>query len=260
MKRRIFPFMAVMWYLAAIWGCSIKENRDACPCRLILDFGSVNANERIPLSLSVFSEDGYVYGETLSAPDFPQERMIDVPRTKLSVMVWSGCEGLLTDHGLVIPSGQDCPPVYIHGSRTVASGELVRDTVCLRKNHCVLNIAFKDSALPYGLIVRGNVAGYDRQGHPMTGDFYVPVAVDAGFASSVDVCLPRQISNDLYLDVSDGKGRYRTFHLSEYMAAAGYDWTEPDLKDLDLLLDYTLTSVKLVIHGWDEEFIFDVVI
>lgn len=260
MKRRILPYLAVMWYLAAIEGCSIKENRTVCPCRLILDISSVKVEEMAPVSLSVLSDTGLVYYEILSTAASTLDRVIDVPRTELSVMSWSGYEGMLTDDGLTIPHGRDCPHVYVHSTKVAATGELVRDTVCLRKNHCVLNISFKDTDVPYGLIVRGNVSGYDPEGQPKAGEFYVPVTVDPTSFSSVDVCLPRQIGNDLYLDVSDGEGRYRTFHLSEYMTAAGYDWTEPDLKDLDLLLDYTLTSVTLVIQGWDEEFIFDVVI
>ena len=252
--------MAVIWYLAAIGGCSIKENRTVCPCRLILDISSVSMEEMAPVTLSVLSETGYVYHETFSDSDSPRDRVIDVPRTELSVMAWSGYKDLMTDDGLVIPEGQDCPPVYIHSSKVSASGELVRDTVCLRKNHCMLNISFKDTDMPYGLILKGNVSGYDREGQPTAGEFHVPLTVQTTSVSSIEVCLPRQIGNDLYMDVSDGEGKYRTFHLSEYMAAAGYDWTEPDLKDLDLLLDYTLTSITMMIQGWDEEFIFDVVI
>ena len=42
----------------------------------------------------------------------------------------------------------------------------------------------------------------------------------------------------------------RTFALGSYISAAGYDWTDPDLEDLTLTVDISLTSVTLSSDLW----------
>jgi hypothetical protein len=42
----------------------------------------------------------------------------------------------------------------------------------------------------------------------------------------------------------------RTFALGSYIAASGYDWTAPDLEDLTLHVDISLTSVTVSTDLW----------
>lgn len=244
--------------LLLVSGCSVKEERGACPCRLFLDLSSVDFSVRSPVSLFVTDEDAVICGEILSPEEHTYEA--DVPRAELDIIAWSGARDYVTEQGFAIPLGYDCPPVYIHSSKVIASGEVVRDTVVLRKNHCVLTINFMETEELCALTLRGAVAGFDGRGNPRPGEFSVCRELDAISALPAKVILPRQIGDPLYLDVTEASGRVKTFPLHDYIAAAGYDWSEPDLKDLDLTLNYTLTSVSLVVLGWDEEFVFDVVI
>ena len=260
MKRIVLLFAVVAVFMPAIAGCGIKEDRGECPCRLFLDMTDVDRSVMSPLALYITAGGVTVCDEVLDSAELSGDRVIEVPREELSVVAWGGCGKEVSASGLLIPLGEDCPPVYIHASSLRADGECVSDTLRMRKNHCVLDIMLQDTDVPYRLAVRGNVSGFDPTGKPSEGEFYVPMSVDTVSTCSVAVCLPRQLGDDLYLDVSDGDGKTRTFHLSRYMAAAGYDWTEPDLKDLSLTLNYTLAAMTLMIQGWTEEFIFDVVI
>ena len=42
----------------------------------------------------------------------------------------------------------------------------------------------------------------------------------------------------------------RTFALGQYIAAAGYDWSAPDLDDLTLTVDISVTSVTISTDAW----------
>lgn len=260
MRRLAFFLMAGIVGLASICGCSVKEDRNGCPCRLFLDMTGVDMTVMSPLSLYVASDGEQVFETLLGREDSIKTLVMDVPRSELSVTAWGGGEDMVSEQGLKIPMGSDCPRVYMHSSSIVAEGDHVRDTVVMRKNHCVLTMLFSETEKPFSLVVRGSVAGYDASGDPVQGDFQVPVPVDTTQTVPAEVVLPRQTGGELYLDLADCSGNMRMFPLHEYIDVAGYDWTEPDLKDLKLTLDYTLTAVTLIIQGWDEEFVFDIVI
>ena len=259
MKRVSSILPAIVMSLALMWGCSVKEERGACPCRLFLDMTQVDMSVMSPLSLYVASGDALVH-EAVFSQGTPDMYEAFVTRSELDIVGWSGGDGYVSENGLAIPLGYDCPPVYIHSSNVLAEGEYVTDTVRMRKNHCVLNVMFVKTEELQSMTVRGSVCGYDYRGYPKPGDFMVYCPVSPSGVSSTQVCLPRQVGDPLYLDVVDAGGKTRTFPLREYIAAAGYDWSEPDLKDLNITLNYTLATVSLVVLGWDEEFVFDVVI
>ena len=252
--------LAAVMIVSAIAGCSVKEDRGGCPCRLYLDMANVDMSVMSPLSLYVASVDGLVHEAVLDSGYSGSVYEAYVAREELDIAGWSGARDYVSQEGLSIPLGYDCPPVYIHSSSVHAEGESVRDTLRMRKNHCVLNVRFISAEAFSAMTIRGSVAGFDRRGYPKPGEFRVYCSMDSLEESSTQVCLPRQVGDPLYLDVTDSNGKLRTFPLREYIAATGYDWSEPDLKDLDLTLNYTLTTVSLVVSGWDEEFIFDVVI
>lgn len=258
MERLAFCMMAGIVMLSSICGCSVKEDRTDCPCRLFLDMTGVDMTVMSPLSLYVASGGKTVSEAVLTDPI--ETHVVNVPRSELTVTAWSGGGEMVSRSGLVIPMGSDCPRVYVHSSTVAAGGDYVRDTVVMRKNHCVLTMLFGETERPYALVVRGEVSGYDASGKPLPGRFQVPVPADSTMAVPAQVCLPRQNGGGLYLDLTDYAGNRRTFPLDKYIEMVGYDWTEPDLKDLKLTLNYTLTAVTLSVQGWDEEFVFDVVI
>ena len=252
--------LAAVMIVSVIAGCSVKEERGGCPCRLYLDMTNVDMHVMSPLSLYVASVDGLIHEAVLDSGYSGDIYEAYVTRGELDITGWSGAADYVSPDGLSIPLGYDCPPVYIHSSSARAEGESVRDTVHMRKNHCILNIRFMNAEVFSAMVVRGGVAGFDCRGYPKPGEFRVYCSVDSLEESSTQVCLPRQIGDPLYLDVADTDGKLKTFPLREYIAATGYDRSEPDLKDLNLTLNYTLTTLSLVVAGWDEEFVFDVVI
>lgn len=258
MDVRDFGAVSVLWMLLLAISCSVKEDRDLCPCVLEIDFRSSDSLSFSCVDLMVFSDGDYVWRDAVDLMHDTGVYSLEVPRTDLHISAWVGSGNYLSDKGvLLIPFGEDCPEVYMHGSDICAEGESCRETVFLRKNHCVMTLVTEgEGKISSGLKVKGNVSGYDEYGVPLPGDFEF-VLDDEWHEGGYEVVLPRQYDASLILEADDGNGHYKAFSLGHYIVSSGYDWTSPDLDDVTVTLDYALTEVRLVVNGWESVFKYD---
>ena len=258
MKRNIvIMHLLVLLTLLSVLGCSVKENRRDCPCRLMLDLASIDTSLVKVLNVRAATAGGLVFADTLRAEEFSELYVREVPHGDVQVLLW-GSDDLEED--LIIPYGKDCPLLYMSAFLADTRGEQYFRDVELNKNHCLLTVLFEgreDS--PYSLTFRGNVNGYDSSGDPSEGDFAC-VAYPGGSGESMAV-LPRQMDSSLLLDVEDeGSSVLKTFAIGEYMDKSGYDWTEADLEDVVIVLDYSVTGLRVVFKGWDKEYTYDIIL
>lgn len=239
-------------------GC-VKENREECPCRLILDLSNVDSTRIDIVNITLTANSGFVYKGSRPVPS--DEDVILVPRGDVFLNVSYNDDGMMTSSGLKIPEGHDCPPVYMCSSLVSTSGcEFVRKSVKMMKNHCVMTIYLEDDEtdFPFDIIVKGNVCGYDSSGVPMKGRFScAPIMLAEDKFTAI---LPRQMDASLVLEVNDGSETLKNFALGEYVKACGYDWSEDDLKDISVRIDYARTKVVVEVKDWSEVCEFDIVI
>lgn len=238
--------------------CSVREDRLPCPCQLYLDFICPDIDESRYVELMITSMKGFMWEDTVNVAKVRNRYFVPVPQTFLHVRAWFGDDGCASESGLIIPYGEDCPKVYMHDSDIKVTGEYVKETVTLRKNHCVLTISTEgEERLPVSPRIRGNVAGYDADGVPLDGEFLYDLEED-GFDKGYKAVLPRQKDASLILEVEDVKGNSKIFALGQYIVASGYDWTLPDLDDVSVTLDYAMTEIRLVIGGWESVYRYDI--
>lgn len=257
MKSLIYLFSAAAML---VQGCSVKEDRGQCPCRFELDLSGIDTTKIKSVNvLAVIAED-VVFRDCIRAEDFSRGFVADVPHGDMCVNVWSGEDGEIEAGRLVrIPYGVECPPLYMHSFMADTRGECVRVKVRLFKNHCRLSVRMQgQQSVPYSLTFKGGVDGYDMLGRPSSGDFSC-VAYPGEDGASLAL-IPRQVDSSLLLEVDDGRGPYKVFAVGEYLDAAGYDWSASDLEDVSLVLDYYKTSVKIIVAGWDKEYVYDVIL
>lgn len=254
MSKRIAFMLAVLFAGA----CSVKEDREDCPCRLMLDFSAVDTSLCRELNLLVTCREDIVLSDVVGAEEFMREYAAEVPHGELRVNVWSGDAGRSEmEKGIVIPYGCECPPLYMQSFVADTRGESCREKVCLRKNHCRLTVMMEGvETIPYSLTFKGNVDGYRLDGKPSRGDFSC-VAYPTGSGDS-RALLPRQLDASLQLDIDDGTSVMKTFAIGEHIASSGYDWTAEDLDDLTIVLDYYITHIKVTVQGWDEEYDYSI--
>ena len=251
--------LAVTSVVMLVLSCSVKEDRDVCPCRLFLDLGDVDTSVVKYAELVLTASDGFCSRDTLDVENIRDGYAADVPRGSVGVGVYWGAAGSVGDDGrLGIDYGNECPQVYMHSSLISADGESVVERVRMRKNHCIMTIRVQsETDFPFRLEAKGLVDGYESGGEPSNGDFMYAMYVDD--EGKCQLGLPRQTDNSLVLEVHDRTGVLRSFALGEYVMASGYDWAAEDLQDMTVSLDYALTSVMISVEDWDEEYVFNVV-
>lgn len=257
---RLSGVLSTICAVMLVSSCSVKEDRDVCPCRLMLDMDEVDTSLVRSAELIVTTPDGFCFRDTLDAACLIDGCVVDVPRGVVGVGVYFGAGGNVDDTGkLGIDYGNECPHVYMHSSNVETKGESVVEKVQMRKNHCVMTIQVQtEKAFPFRLEAKGQVDGYESDGRPSVGEFMYAMYTDA--AGSCQLALPRQRNNSLILEVHDDTDMLRSFALGEYVAASGYDWSAADLKDITVSLDYALTRVVISVEEWSDEYVFDVII
>lgn len=250
----LMSFVSLIMYA----GCSVKENRDLCPCRLVLDFSEVDTAVIWSADLDVNASDGFVFNDHIDGP-LRNEYMFDVPRELLRINVWYGRDGYETETGLRIPYGRQAPEVYFHSSEVDARCELQKELIRMRKNHCKVTIRMTgNNTDPIKIALLGNVDGYMNDGRPSQGPFRAEERMNGDGICSI--VLPRQLDDSLVMELDNDTGILTRFALGEYIAESGYDWNAPDLEDIVIDLDFAVTHLTLVIQGWEKEYKYDVVI
>lgn len=259
---KTIPSRILVWTVGMLLcaACSVKEDRESCPCRLLLDFSGVDTSVVMSADLSVTAPGGLVFEGEVDSGRFDVEYEIAVPREMLWVNAYAGDgDCYVQGEGVVIPYGEPAPEVYLYASQVDARCEWLRRRVEMRKEFCIVTIQVnEEGGFPFCLVVDGCVDGYGLDGSPRTGTFRTEASgdVDGGFR----VTVPRQVDASLALSVENEKGESKVFAIGEYIVASGYDWTKPDLDDVTLWLDYSRTQVTIRIAGWDKEYTYDVVI
>lgn len=253
------PLVFCVLALLTLAGCSVKEKRCDCPCWLMLELGEIDSARFKSVEIDVFSDGGFLHSESVGCDRFGKTYVVEVPRKSVRVNVRAGDEGLFqADRGVVIPFGEPCPPLWQYTSFLDTSTESRRDTVRLHKNYSLLTVEMvtMGEPFPFGIGIEGDACGYGPDGNVLKGDFSVGCDPDENGLCSVR--LPRQTESSLMLSILDSGTSVREFAIGEYIAASGFDWTSPDLGDLNITVNFALTRIHLEIDDWKTAFEYDV--
>ncbi len=193
---RFYKFLVLLSVLQPFFtcpGCSVKEDRDLCPCTLVLEFPREDA-ERLQAGVTVcmrgYSDDGFSLCDTLlagqAASDGGPDTVSDkwsysyvVPKGEVDLAVAYSADGLageLNSSGrwIEIDEGRPCPSIWTCCEKVSARADRVTVPVRLHKNFCRIDIQVRDvdgEEFPFKLRVRGNVNGYGLDGRPARGAF-----------------------------------------------------------------------------------------
>lgn len=300
---RFYKFLVLLSVLQPFFtcpGCSVKEDRDLCPCTLVLEFPREDA-ERLQDGVTVcmrgYSDDGFSLCDTLLAGQPASGGASDgvsysyvVPKGDVDLAVAYSADGLageLNSSGrwIEIDEGRPCPSIWTCCEKVSARADRVTVPVRLHKNFCRIDIQVRDvdgEEFPFKLRVRGNVNGYGLDGKPARGAFLCDAersetentgsgtesdgddsgtaSESTGYGHGYAVTVPRQTDDSLTLEIVTDDGVAKSFAIGNYIAASGYDWTSADLKDICLEIDYARTVISFTIYKWTHSEQFEVVI
>ncbi|MBR6346372.1 MAG: hypothetical protein IKR69_03185 [Bacteroidales bacterium] len=237
--------------LALLCSCSVKEDRNRCPCTVSLNI------DRLPAVATVRDGGGNVLSRTLVETS---PAVIEVPHGLLSFSFGAmdssaepPADEIFAEDGAVqIEPGEECPKVWLEYCGAMdTSGELVELSPVLHRSFALLTLNIvhpEGETVPYDVSIDGEVDGYGPDCAPSEGAFGVRLAVDERFSCSLS--LPRQRDNSLMLHIVSGERILRSFALGETLSANGYDWSAPDLSDIEVTIDYRFSMITLGTDLW----------
>ena len=249
-------FMAIVTASAS---CSLKEDRDGCPCHLIIDLDNAVGNGNA--DIFIFQDGEEVLTDNVVPADYPEGYRHEAGRRPASVTVIQGLkENIINEGRLVIKNGNDADRLFLYNETLQCGSETVMAAADLHKNWTTLEISLAAEAgedSPAGNVrinISGGICGMDlRNGAPVRGDFQcIARLADSGFAVYA-VNLPRQISSEdeILIAVSRNGKELFTCDISEAISRTGFDWSKPDLDDIRLRLDYISALFDVEIAEWE---------
>ena len=293
MNRLLF----VMWMAGMLFlpSCSIKEDRDGCPCWMTVDLLDVaesrwkspevqsniehqdvtkspesrsNVAESVVMRLRGNSDEdaiNYEYQVTEEVKVSSGALEYEVPRGAVGVSAVAlgrekpGQAGYDGDE-IRIPVGEQMDSLYGFFKMYHTRCESVLCDVELHKEFCTVSFTLSEDGYssPYDIEVWGNVAGVSTWDlMPVLGEFrYAPMQENGVY----QVRVPRQVDNSLELVMLDDSEIVDRLPLGEYIARSGYDWTAEDLADVNVALDLEMQQVMITVSGWDGVVVMDIVI
>lgn len=261
----------LMITVTASASCSLKEDRDGCPCHLVI--GLENAVGNGNTDIFIFQDGEGISSGSIAPSDYPEGYRSEVRRRAATISVLQGIkEGLLQNGNLVIRDGNDADRLFLHNETLQCNSETVRTTADLHKNWTTLEIslavadnagAADESAADYAtgaseeiisIDVSGGICGISLiDGSPIKGDFRCrAILSDSGFGVySVNLPRQRDTGDEILVSVKKEGKELFTCDISDAISNAGFDWSKPDLDDIRLRLDYASATFSIEIAGWD---------
>ena len=247
--------------------CTVLEDRIDCPCRVEVDFSSLEES-LLPVRLYAVSSGSCL--ARISIDEISEPVVLELPRRGVELMAVSG-EGRAGEGsgplfgGISIPEGEECPPVFFWRETVDTGKESVRLEPGFRKQYCILTMTLPDGYGPpapggggISFEYEGNVAGYGSDMAPLPGPFSFIPEVEDSSGKTFSVCLPRQMDASLMLHVLRNGRPVCSFPVGSYMEAYGYDWSSEDLSDMALSLDFASWPIQAFPDGQKTEVFHDV--
>lgn len=257
----ILPALVLAAGAAAV-GCSVKEDREPCPA--VLHVSYAGRPEVAPV-VGLMAWDG-VTERFRTAVDFARhtpywDKM--VRKGVLDLAAWNaGTQVSANGRHVLIPVGSQCDSLYAFHTIVDATGEDAYAEVSLLKQFATVTVVF--GSLSGGLdgsvlVVGGNTCGFDLADlSPVPGTFRFEPRPEAG-ASSVSFRVPRQSDDSLTLSGIVGGVEISPIPLGRYITLMGYDWTEPELRDITVRIDLVIGNIRIDVEEWEDGAWFDLV-
>lgn len=253
MTLRSLPYFLSILLISS---CSVKEDRDTCPCRLTIDLSDASKADSSVL-VTAKNGSGELYTNDVSR--LAQESiLISVPKGYVEVFCLQGTKkNMVVGRNVFIPEGCDTDSLMISTDLANCLGETAFSKASFHKNWTNLTISFSKgdgTDCPYGFVIEGEVNGIDIETiTPLYGPFRCNARPITG-EDAVEVNLPRQPEelNTLHLNIMDKSDNSLrvSYNLSELLKEMKYDWTTSDLNDVRMHVDHAGLITDITVLNW----------
>ena len=246
--------------------CSVKEDREPCPCWLNIDLrqcGSVHDN-RLGQDLTFSAmdvvvsawNDSFLFQQKVDHEDYGQLCEKTVPKSYVSTSVVYGEEKMIRDgYKLIIPTGDDADEIWAHAGNVACFYEFALDTAVLHKQFARIRVKIAnpiEEKYPYTFRLRGDIYGLDlRDLTPLEGK--IDMELQRGKDDIIDFNLIRQKQDSkIEIDVYEKAKLIDTFPINEWIRELNYSWLAKDLKDINMNIDYAKGEIFIKVNDWGD--------
>ena len=274
MKRVILSLLTLLSFVSCRrW---VLEDRLQCPSFLFFDVVNEKSFKGLDdVYVNVYSSPGglFVDEAEVTLQSIAGKEFYFTVRS-MPVVMGVGALGygtLVRDSNVfTAPPGQDYAPFFRFAYEADVQEESFAVPVEFVKDFTHVTVQFvgfetflaADGLFPFDVVVRGNTNGMDAlTGHPQEGPYeYRP---EEGQLGCFDFNLPRLANKQLCLEIygregiSDQPGYVRSFDLYELLTVdGGITWTEKNLPDVRIEIDFVQWEVTVGVSPWDENSLY----
>ena len=258
MERMLIP--ACLALLAVGTACTVKEDRDQCPCYLQVSFTDPDATGEAQL---LGWDDDQQFRDHVR---IEQARPVWTKPVRKGTLVLSACIGMdesySEGHQMRIPLGFQSDSLYAWFEEVDATGDLAYAKVSFRKQFATVFLDIRkpaDVVRSYRFDVEGNSCGFDLLDFsPVPGVFrYSQVARDG--EEIITFRVPRQWDTGLSVTILPKEGPSARFPLGEYIDRLGYNWKTEELQDIYVAIDLVQALVDVRVEDWEEGTVFPLI-
>lgn len=250
-------------------GCSVKEDREPCPCYLDVDYTEVLSTR--PLDGQPGNVDVGVYLPTAeypttfrleACPDI-NENVVDKGIARVIGVVHNRPLRAFLEHGTAVTweEGNQIDSVYVHTTDVDCRGE---EAYCLLQPHKQFHTIFfsdefgGEALRTYNMVIKGSTCGFNAEDFSAIPGAYLYTVQEYDRDGGISVRVPRQINDDLRLEfwTKDDYRKVFTCPVGQYLKATGYDKDAVDLCDFDIKVNFRDALVYVRVADWEDEYVF----
>jgi hypothetical protein len=242
----------------ALHSCTVKEMREACPCRVGLDFSNLleMASEQGVIRVNVTDSEGKsVFFKEYAADTCEHRYEITLPKgtyTISSLLANDYQSWKPEEDGIRLVEGCQADSLYGEAEFLDALGEEAEAIPDALKQFAILFIKFAapvknlrmDVLIPTSFISSKDLA-------PLPSPI---ILSDMVTGKTAVVGLPRQCSEDIIISFFEGRSTspILSINLSSRLKEIGYDFSAPSLENIYLSIDFNAGQARIEVEGWKD--------
>lgn len=257
--KRIFLLALLIQVLPS---CSIKENREGCPCTLTLDLSRCPIGQTVTI---IGGSPDHAFSRTVKVSKDSTSIKQSVSKGEVHICAYSGIAEMVPFNDvLTILTGKESDRILMSTYDILCKGESAVDTLRLHKQYAEITVRFTDSVdevFPYEILAKGSISGIDIVSlAPTYGQFEFKPTAEGEFGREFRFRVPRQKGNSLTLEIWQGDRFLSTINLGEEINKNGFNWNKEDLDDISIEMNYSHSEMNIQIIDWQDSISSDMVI
>lgn len=265
-KTALFALLAA----ATMTSCSVKEMRDVCPCWVDLDFSRCFASDtcgdlrsRI-CEVNIYRADGSLYGTRIFSTDTMADHYeVTVDRAGYTCSALFYEDYLAYTHNdasIVATASSQSDSLYGSFKGIDATGERATADFDALKQFANLNVRFVNAPDSLWLTLSGITSSVETMTLSAledSGSSVKTLYTTAKDGYSVNYSLLRQWDGDITFTVASvfSGNTLAALDLRSILENEGYDFRDPWLRDIYLVIDFRRGTGLITVEGWEREIV-----